>query len=116
MVIPSTSTCVLQRIAEHPLVLVLRDRDSVEELSAKVQHARKIVLVGNGGIAMELAHALQGVEVLALSSVFDRKGKGALPVLLLLQLWEPTTFVEQVAALPTMPGILMNLDSRILNT
>ena len=44
-------------------MLVLRDQDSVEELSAKLRHARKVVLVGNGGIAMELACALQGIEV-----------------------------------------------------
>lgn len=44
-------------------MLVLRDQDSVEELSAKLRHARKVVLVGNGGIAMELAYALQGIEV-----------------------------------------------------
>lgn len=44
-------------------MLVLRDQDSVEELSEKLRHARKVVLVGNGGIAMELAYPLQGIEV-----------------------------------------------------
>ncbi len=54
----------MQKLAEHPLVLVLRDQDSVGELSGKLQQAKRVVLVGNGGIAMELAHTLQGVEVL----------------------------------------------------
>ena len=54
----------MQKVAEHPLVLVLRDQDSVGELSGKLQQAKRVVLVGNGGIAMELAHTLQGVEVL----------------------------------------------------
>ena len=43
--------------------MVLRDQDSVEDLSKRLESTRRIVLVGNGGIALELAHALQSVEV-----------------------------------------------------
>lgn len=43
--------------------MVLRDQRTVEDLASRLAHARRIILVGNGGIAMELAYALQGVEV-----------------------------------------------------
>ena len=52
-----------QVLADSPHVLTLRDRNSVAELAARLPAARKVVLVGNGGIALELAHALRGVEV-----------------------------------------------------
>jgi hypothetical protein len=35
--------------------VVLRDVDSVEELAAKLKKAKKVMVVGNGGIALELA-------------------------------------------------------------
>ena len=50
-------------VANSPHVLVLRDEDTVAALSGRLATARRIVLVGNGGIALELANALQGVEV-----------------------------------------------------
>ena len=43
-------------------MLVLRDRDTVARLAAQLQQARRVALVGNGGIALELVHALRGVE------------------------------------------------------
>eukprot|EP00891_Asterochloris_glomerata_P002918 jgi/Astpho2/2918/fgenesh1_pg.00050_%23_160_t len=48
-------------VADHPAVLVLRDSDSVQAL--RLPGVRRLVLVGNGGIALELAHSLRGVEV-----------------------------------------------------
>lgn len=47
----------------NSLILGIRDTDSVLELQKRLKSAKKIVLVGNGGIASELAHELQGVEV-----------------------------------------------------
>lgn len=44
-------------------ILGIRDTDSVLALQEKLQTAKKIILVGNGGIASELSHELQGVEV-----------------------------------------------------
>lgn len=44
-------------------MLVLRDQDTIEALADKLPGLRRIVLVGNGGIALEIAHALSGVEV-----------------------------------------------------
>ncbi|XP_023302236.2 pyridine nucleotide-disulfide oxidoreductase domain-containing protein 1 [Lucilia cuprina] len=47
----------------NSLILGIRDTDSVLELQKRLRSAKKIVLVGNGGIASELAHELEGVEV-----------------------------------------------------
>ncbi|KAM7354027.1 pyridine nucleotide-disulfide oxidoreductase domain 1 [Cochliomyia hominivorax] len=47
----------------NSLILGIRDTDSVLELQKRLKDAKRIVLVGNGGIASELAHELQGVEV-----------------------------------------------------
>ena len=52
-----------QVLADSRHVLMLRDRDSVAELARRLPAARRAVLVGNGGIALELAHALRGLEV-----------------------------------------------------
>ncbi len=53
----------VQAIADSPHVLVLRDRDTVDSLAQRLQHARRIAVVGNGGIAMELVFNLRGTEV-----------------------------------------------------
>lgn len=53
----------VQAIADSPHVLVIRDRDTVDSLAQRLQHARRLAVVGNGGIAMELAFSLRGVEV-----------------------------------------------------
>lgn len=39
---------------DHPAVLGIRDMESIEEFQKKLQKARRIVVVGNGGIATEL--------------------------------------------------------------
>ncbi len=53
----------MQSLAEHPRVVTLRDSTTVEELVSRLPSLRKIVLVGNGGIALELVHALNGLQV-----------------------------------------------------
>ena len=45
-------------LASHALVLTLRDLHSVEELARRLRGARRVAVVGNGGIALELVHAL----------------------------------------------------------
>lgn len=35
-------------------VLTIRDTDSVARLAARLRHSRRVVVVGNGGIALEL--------------------------------------------------------------
>ncbi|XP_013101681.2 pyridine nucleotide-disulfide oxidoreductase domain-containing protein 1 [Stomoxys calcitrans] len=49
--------------ANNPLVLGIRDTDSVLELQKRLEKSKSVVLVGNGGIASELAYELKGVEV-----------------------------------------------------
>ena len=50
-------------VCRHPLVLGLRDVQSVLHLQAKLSAARRVLVLGNGGIATELVHELRGVEV-----------------------------------------------------
>ena len=44
-----------RRLLNSPHVVVLRDTDSVEKLAERLKTARRVVVVGNGGIALELA-------------------------------------------------------------
>ena len=50
-------------IINHPNVIGIRDLQTVEELMERVMKARKVVVIGNGGIALELIHALDFVDV-----------------------------------------------------
>ncbi|XP_059470372.1 pyridine nucleotide-disulfide oxidoreductase domain-containing protein 1 [Neocloeon triangulifer] len=44
------------------LVLTLRDMESVASLMEKLKSAKKVAVVGNGGIATELVYTLKGVQ------------------------------------------------------
>ncbi|KAF5841479.1 hypothetical protein DUNSADRAFT_12644 [Dunaliella salina] len=48
-------------LSDHPAVLTLRDTDSVLSLRDRLQAARRVIIVGNGGIALELVGALKGM-------------------------------------------------------
>ncbi|KAL3311874.1 Pyridine nucleotide-disulfide oxidoreductase domain-containing protein 1 [Cichlidogyrus casuarinus] len=48
---------------ENPYVLTLRDTESVATFQNRLSESRRLVLVGNGGIATEIAHEVQGCEV-----------------------------------------------------
>lgn len=41
-------------ISKSPFVVGIRDTESVQELKDKLSKARRVVIVGNGGIALEL--------------------------------------------------------------
>ena len=58
-------------IAHSPHVLALRDTESVEALAGRLRTARRVMLVGNGGIALELVHALRDC---ALQVIWSLKG------------------------------------------
>lgn len=45
-------------IAHSPKVVVLRDFDSVNDLTERLKGAQKVAIVGNGGIALELVYSL----------------------------------------------------------
>ena len=40
----------------HPRILGLRDSQSAEDLVSKLKTAKTVCIIGNGGIALELAH------------------------------------------------------------
>ncbi|XP_018318893.1 pyridine nucleotide-disulfide oxidoreductase domain-containing protein 1 [Agrilus planipennis] len=44
-------------------IVGIRDTDSVETFTKKLQIAKKVVIVGNGGIASEVIHKIRNVEV-----------------------------------------------------
>lgn len=41
-------------ISKNPCVVAIRDTESVQHLKDKLSKARRVVIVGNGGIALEL--------------------------------------------------------------
>jgi pyridine nucleotide-disulfide oxidoreductase domain-containing protein 1 len=45
-------------VLHHPNVVGIRDSDSVLALLDRLKRHQKIVIVGNGGIALELVHAV----------------------------------------------------------
>lgn len=49
---------------ENPFVIGLRDTESVTEFQSRIKDARRIVVIGNGGIATELVHEVEGVEII----------------------------------------------------
>ncbi|XP_015113870.1 pyridine nucleotide-disulfide oxidoreductase domain-containing protein 1 [Diachasma alloeum] len=48
---------------DNPLVLGIRDTESVENFSRRIPEARRIVVVGNGGIATEIVYKIKNVEI-----------------------------------------------------
>ncbi|XP_055990602.1 pyridine nucleotide-disulfide oxidoreductase domain-containing protein 1 [Sorex fumeus] len=48
----------------NPYVLGIRDTDSAQEFQKQLTHAKRILIVGNGGIALELAYEVEGCEVI----------------------------------------------------
>ena len=65
---------------EGKRVYGIRDTDSVELVQRKLRDSRRVVVVGNGGIAMELVYKIKGTEVVwvirdsTIGSVFLDKG------------------------------------------
>ena len=66
----------------NPHVMGIRDTESVRNFKEKLAGATRVVIVGNGGIATELAHELKGVEVVwaikddSISATFLDAGAG----------------------------------------
>lgn len=54
---------LIPQAKNNPYVLGIRDTDSVEALVRKLNKSRKIVVVGNGGIASELVYRIKNTEV-----------------------------------------------------
>ncbi|KAL0962708.1 hypothetical protein UPYG_G00344310 [Umbra pygmaea] len=49
---------------DNPHVLGIRDTDSAQEFQKRLSKAKRIVVVGNGGIALELVFEVEGCEVI----------------------------------------------------
>nr|BAN20931.1 conserved hypothetical protein [Riptortus pedestris] len=47
----------------NPYVIGIRDTDSVQEFQKRVCSSKRMVVVGNGGIATELVHEVEGMEI-----------------------------------------------------
>jgi len=50
-------------VSDHARVLALRDTASVQELRDKLKSCRRVLVTGNGGIAMELVHEITNCEL-----------------------------------------------------
>lgn len=67
--IPYTKLCICTGAkpnllaSDSPHVIGIRDTETVKDLERRLKHAKKIVVVGNGGIAMELVYALKNLDV-----------------------------------------------------
>lgn len=48
----------------NPYVLGIRDTDSAQEFQKQLTQAKRLLIVGNGGIALELAYEVEGCEVI----------------------------------------------------
>ncbi|XP_047116793.1 pyridine nucleotide-disulfide oxidoreductase domain-containing protein 1 [Schistocerca piceifrons] len=46
----------------NPYVIGIRDTESVEQFEKRVKNSRRILVVGNGGIATEIVHEIKGLE------------------------------------------------------
>ncbi|KAB5542186.1 hypothetical protein PHYPO_G00088550 [Pangasianodon hypophthalmus] len=51
-------------IEENPHVLGIRDTDSAQDFQKKLSKARRMIVIGNGGIALELVYEVEGCEVI----------------------------------------------------
>ncbi|XP_029018872.1 pyridine nucleotide-disulfide oxidoreductase domain-containing protein 1 isoform X2 [Betta splendens] len=49
---------------DNPYVLGIRDTDSAKVFQKQLSNAKRIVIVGNGGIALELVYEVEGCEVI----------------------------------------------------
>ena len=55
-------------IAHHPLILGIRDFQSVRKLKIMLRKGKRVAIIGNGGIAMELVHEVK-TSVVCLSAL-----------------------------------------------
>ncbi|KAK6170256.1 hypothetical protein SNE40_018691 [Patella caerulea] len=51
-------------VEDNPFVLGIRDTESVQEFQKRLKNARRIIVIGNGGIATELVYEVEGCEVI----------------------------------------------------
>uniref|UniRef100_A0A0R3RKN2 Pyridine nucleotide-disulfide oxidoreductase domain-containing protein 1 n=1 Tax=Elaeophora elaphi TaxID=1147741 RepID=A0A0R3RKN2_9BILA len=47
----------------HPLSISIRDTETVDRLRSRIKDAKRVLVIGNGGIATEIVHELKNVEI-----------------------------------------------------
>ena len=55
----------------HPHVLYIRDTESVQTFMSRISSAKRIVIVGNGGIATEMVYEISGQFFLHMLKLFS---------------------------------------------
>eukprot|EP00624_Nannochloropsis_granulata_P005836 evm.model.NODE_4170_length_6426_cov_20.221910.3 len=53
----------LDVLSTHEHVVGIRDTESVQDLARRLETARRVLVLGNGGIALELVHEVTGCEL-----------------------------------------------------
>lgn len=51
-------------VKDNPYVLGIRDTDSAKKFQSRLAKAKRVIIVGNGGIALELVYEIEGCEVI----------------------------------------------------
>lgn len=54
---------LIPNAAGYEEILAIRDTDSVNNLLNKLSHAKRVIIVGNGGIASELVYKVKNIEI-----------------------------------------------------
>ncbi|KAG5884299.1 hypothetical protein JTB14_006307 [Gonioctena quinquepunctata] len=54
---------LIPQASDFPQILGIRDTDSVEYFVKKIRDAKRVVIVGNGGIASELVYKIRNAEI-----------------------------------------------------
>ncbi|XP_017882198.1 pyridine nucleotide-disulfide oxidoreductase domain-containing protein 1 [Ceratina calcarata] len=97
-------------IEEHnEFILGIRDTESVIQFSEKIKNSRRIVIVGNGGIATEIVYEVDGLEIVwvikdkHISATFVDPGAAEF-------------FMDKVHKSETLPNVNLNLTKRMRYT
>ncbi len=54
---------LIDQAANHPLVIGIRDTESVLEFQKRIKNSKRIMIVGNGGIASEIVYEIRNIAI-----------------------------------------------------
>ncbi|KAG4071814.1 hypothetical protein HA402_005975 [Bradysia odoriphaga] len=54
---------LIDQAADNPLVIGIRDTESVLEFQKRIKHSKRIAIVGNGGIASEIVYEIRNIAI-----------------------------------------------------
>ncbi|KAM3719817.1 Pyridine nucleotide-disulfide oxidoreductase domain-containing protein [Dirofilaria immitis] len=49
---------------QHALSISIRDTETVDHLRSRIKNAKRVLVIGNGGIATEIVHELKNIEII----------------------------------------------------